>query len=55
LQLGRARTAVRPGELFGAERDHARRAFGEMYPQAEHYVLFAERELPLIALEHVEP
>ena len=50
-----ASLAVRPRELSGAERGHAWRAFVELYPQAEHYARFTERELPLIALEPAGP
>jgi deazaflavin-dependent oxidoreductase (nitroreductase family) len=49
--LGRDRMRVRPRELEGAERDRLWRAFVAMYPQAEHYTRFTDRELPLIALE----
>jgi hypothetical protein len=42
---------VRPRLLSGAERDRLWRAFVDMYPQAEHYTRFTDRELPLIALE----
>lgn len=51
--IGRTRLRVRPRELVGAERDRAWRAFVEMYPQAEHYVRFTDRLLPLIALEPI--
>jgi F420H(2)-dependent quinone reductase len=49
--IGQDRVCVRPRELAGAERDRAWRAFVEMYPQAEHYTRFTDRELPLIALD----
>jgi deazaflavin-dependent oxidoreductase (nitroreductase family) len=49
--IGRERTKVCPRLLAGAERDRVWRAFVEMYPQAEHYPHFTDRELPLIALE----
>lgn len=54
-EIGRARTAVRPRELSGAEREQAWRAFIEMYPQAAYYARFTERRLPLIALERPGP
>lgn len=54
-QIGRVRMAVRPRELSGAERDRLWRRFIEMYPQAEHYARFTERQLPLIALEPAGP
>jgi F420H(2)-dependent quinone reductase len=41
---------VRPRLLAGVERDRVWRAFVAMYPQAEHYTRFTDRELPLIAL-----
>jgi deazaflavin-dependent oxidoreductase (nitroreductase family) len=49
--VGRDRMRVRPRVSEGAERDRLWRAFVEMYPQAEHYTRFTDRELPLIALE----
>jgi deazaflavin-dependent oxidoreductase (nitroreductase family) len=49
--VGRRRIRVRPRLLAGVERDRLWRAFVEMYPQAEQYARFTERELPLIALE----
>jgi F420H(2)-dependent quinone reductase len=49
--VGRHRMRVRPRLLAGAERDRVWRAFVDMYPQAEHYTRFTDRELPLIALE----
>lgn len=49
--VSRRRLRVRPRLLADAERDRAWRAFVEMYPQAEHYTGFTDRELPLIALE----
>lgn len=52
--LGRRRATVRPRVLEGAERDRLWRAFVEMYPQAEDYTLFTDRELPLVALELVD-
>jgi deazaflavin-dependent oxidoreductase (nitroreductase family) len=49
--VGRMRILVRPRVLAGAERDRVWRAFAEMYPQAEYYPRFTDRELALIALE----
>jgi F420H(2)-dependent quinone reductase len=49
--LGRRRWRVRPRVLEGAERERLWRSFVEMYPQAEHYTAFTERELPLVALD----
>jgi F420H(2)-dependent quinone reductase len=49
--VGRERIKVRPRVLEGSERDRLWRAFVEMYPQAEYYTRFTDRELPLIALE----
>ena len=49
--VGRRRMRVQPRLLAGAERDRVWRAFIKMYPQAEYYTRFTERELPLIALE----
>ncbi|MFL6085100.1 MAG: nitroreductase/quinone reductase family protein [Mycobacterium sp.] len=51
MPAGRRRMRVRPRLLAGAERDRVWRAFVDMYPQAEHYTRFTDRELPLIALE----
>lgn len=45
------RMRVWPRVLAGAERDRLWRAFVGMYPQAQHYTAFTDRELPLIALE----
>ena len=42
---------VTPRVLAGGERDRVWWAFVEMYPQAEHYTRFTNRELPLIALQ----
>ncbi|WP_181428157.1 nitroreductase/quinone reductase family protein [Mycolicibacterium moriokaense] len=49
--VGRRRIRVTPRLLTGGERDRVWWAFVEMYPQAEHYTRFTNRELPLIALE----
>ena len=49
--VGPRRMRVRPRLLSGTERDRLWRAFVDMYPQAEHYTRFTDRELPLIALE----
>ncbi|BBY42896.1 hypothetical protein BST21_08900 [Mycolicibacterium celeriflavum] len=54
VQIGRVRRVVRPRELVAAERDDAWRAFVEIYPQAEYYRHFTDRELPLIALDPAE-
>ncbi len=48
------RRRVRPRVLEGEERGRAWHAFVEMYPQAEHYTAFTDREFPLVALERVE-
>lgn len=53
VTVGRRRLKVRPRVLEGSERDRLWRAFVEMYPQAEDYTRFTERELPLVALEPV--
>ena len=45
------RSRVRPRVLAGGERDRLWRAFVEMYPQADDYTRFTDRELPLIVLE----
>jgi F420H(2)-dependent quinone reductase len=45
------RLKVRPRLLAGPERERLWRAFVEMYPQAEHYTGFTDRELPLVALD----
>jgi len=49
--VGRHRIRVRPRLLTGSEHDRVWQAFVAMYPQAEHYTRFTDRELPLIALE----
>jgi F420H(2)-dependent quinone reductase len=49
--VGRHRIRVRPRLLTGSERYRVWQAFVAMYPQAEHYTRFTDRELPLIALE----
>jgi deazaflavin-dependent oxidoreductase (nitroreductase family) len=49
--VGRRRIRVQPHLLTGSERDGVWRAFVAMYPQAEYYTRFTDRELPLIALE----
>jgi deazaflavin-dependent oxidoreductase (nitroreductase family) len=49
--VGRHRMRVRPRLLAGAERDRVWQAFIAMYPQAEYYTRFTDREFPLIALE----
>ena len=45
------RSRVHPRVLEGAEREHAYRAFCEMYPQARDYPSFTDRPMPLVALE----
>ena len=52
--VGRERVKVCPRVLAGAERDRLWRAFVDMYPQADEYTRFTDRELPLIALEPAE-
>ncbi len=49
--VGARRIRVTPRLLTGGERDRVWREYVEMYPQAEHYAQFTDRELPLIALE----
>jgi deazaflavin-dependent oxidoreductase (nitroreductase family) len=49
--VGRRRIRVTPRLLTGIDRDRVWWAFVAMYPQAEHYTRFTDRELPLIALE----
>ena len=51
--LGRDRLRIRPRVLEGAERERLWQAFVQMYPQAQHYTRFTDREMPLIALEPV--
>jgi len=48
---GRHRATVHPRVAAGAERKRLWCAFVEMYPQAEHYTEFTDRELPLVVLE----
>jgi deazaflavin-dependent oxidoreductase (nitroreductase family) len=48
------RRRVRPRPLQGEERRRLWKAFTEMYPQAEEYTRFTDRELPLVALEPAE-
>jgi deazaflavin-dependent oxidoreductase (nitroreductase family) len=49
--LGGRRQAVHPRVLGGEERAAAWEAFLAVYPAAEEYLRFTQRELPLIALE----
>ena len=49
--VGAQHLSVRPRLLDGDERERCWRSFVAMYPQAEHYMEFTERELPLVALE----
>jgi F420H(2)-dependent quinone reductase len=49
--VGRDRMRVRPRVLEGTERERLWQAFVEMYPQAQHYIRFTDREMPLVALE----
>jgi len=49
--VGRDRMRVRPRVLEGTERERLWQAFVEMYPQAQHYLRFTDREMPLVALE----
>jgi len=53
--IGRRRMRVTPRLLTGSRRDRVWLAYVEMYPQAEHYARFTDRELPLIALEPAGP
>lgn len=53
--VGRRRIRVTPRLLSGGERDRVWWAFVAMYPQAEQYARFTDRELPLIALEPAGP
>lgn len=48
-----SRKRVRPRLLEGAERERLWREFVAMYPQAEEYTRFTDREFPLVALEPV--
>ena len=50
VDLRGTRTVVRPRELDGAERDRAWDALVAAYPAAEHYPVFTDRRLPVIAL-----
>jgi deazaflavin-dependent oxidoreductase (nitroreductase family) len=49
--LGGKRRRVKPRVLEGEERERAWRAFVEMYPQAEDYTKYTDRQFPLVALE----
>jgi deazaflavin-dependent oxidoreductase (nitroreductase family) len=49
--VGGRRKRIRPRLLKGEDRERAWRAFVEMYPQAEEYTRFTDREFPLVALE----
>jgi deazaflavin-dependent oxidoreductase (nitroreductase family) len=48
--IGSRRRPVRPGILTGAERERLWNGFVRMYPQAQEYTRFTDRELPLVAL-----
>ena len=47
------RRRVRPRIAEGAERERLWRAFARMYPQAEDYTGFTDREIPVVVLEKV--
>lgn len=47
------RHSVRPRVAEGGERERLWRAFVQMYPQAEDYTRFTEREFPVVVLEKV--
>jgi F420H(2)-dependent quinone reductase len=47
------RRRVRPRVAEGSERDRLWREFVRMYPQAEDYTGFTEREFPVVVLEKV--
>jgi deazaflavin-dependent oxidoreductase (nitroreductase family) len=49
--VGGERRRVRSRIVAGEERRRLWEAFVEMYPQAEEYTRFTDRELPLAALE----
>lgn len=49
------RQHVRPRVAEGPERDELLERFLAMYPPAEHYPGYTERDLPLIVLEPLEP
>jgi deazaflavin-dependent oxidoreductase (nitroreductase family) len=49
--LGRERREVAPRVAEGAERDELWRRICAVYPAAEHYPAFAEREIPVVVLE----
>jgi F420H(2)-dependent quinone reductase len=49
--IGRDRRRVRPRVATGAERERLWEAFARMYPSADDYAGFTDRELPLIVLE----
>jgi deazaflavin-dependent oxidoreductase (nitroreductase family) len=48
--IGGRRRRVRPHVVTGAERARLWEAFNRMYPQAQEYTRFTDRELPLVAL-----
>jgi F420H(2)-dependent quinone reductase len=49
--IGTERRRVRARLLEGDERERVWREFVEMYPQAEDYTRFTDRQFPLVALE----
>jgi deazaflavin-dependent oxidoreductase (nitroreductase family) len=53
VTLGRRRITITPREVTGEEKIRLLRAFIHMYPQAECYQDFTDRDIPLISLEPV--
>ncbi|HEV2814062.1 MAG TPA: nitroreductase/quinone reductase family protein, partial [Solirubrobacteraceae bacterium] len=51
--VGGERRRVRPRVAEGEERDRLWREFVRMYPQAEDYTGFTERQFPVVVLEKV--
>jgi deazaflavin-dependent oxidoreductase (nitroreductase family) len=51
--IGRDRVTVSPRVVVGEERARLWRAFVRMYPQAQEYPAFTDRDLPLVALEPI--
>lgn len=49
--IGGDRRRVRPRVVEGEERRRLWEAFVEMYPQAQEYTRFTDREFPVVALE----
>ena len=52
--IGGRRRRVRPQVLTGTDRERLWKGFTRMYPQAQEYSRFTDRELPLVALLPLE-